>query len=258
MTDLSVIVPTRNEASNVEPLVTRLSAALASCEYEREVIFVDYSDDSTPEVVETVAAGNKDSILLLQRELGDREGDIAGAVKCGFLKASGLVVVVMDGDLQHPPEIVPSVASPVLSGRADLVAGTRYRSAGSRDGLANPLRRAVASACRGLAHPLVPKSRAFSEPLSGLFALERSVVEAVQLQPDGYKILLEVAARGRWCRAHNVDYRFHSCLSGKSKDGLREGWLFLRHSSRLSRVSQATPPVARRGPHRTRLRSQAR
>lgn len=237
MTDLSVIVPTRNEASNVEPLVSRLSSALANYGHDWEIIFVDDSDDSTPAVIEGLAAGNGHRIVLLHREGGERRGGLGGAVKDGFLKAAGRVFVVMDGDLQHPPEVVFSLVAPVLSGEADLVAGTRYGSAGNRDGLAGPVRHAVAVACRSLAHMLVPRSRALSDPMSGFFALDRSVLEGIELRPDGYKILLEVAARGNWHRARNVEYGFLKRLSGGSKAGVREGLVFLRHVWHLSRAA---------------------
>ncbi len=235
MTDVSVVVPTRNESGNVGPLVMRLSNAFANYDFTWEVVFADDSDDATPEVIERLVATAGQRILLLHRERGEREGGLGGAVNDGFLKSAGRVLIVMDADLQHPPEIVPSLVAPVLSGEADLVAGTRYGRGGNGDGLANPVRQTIAVACRQLAHLLVPKSRPLSDPMSGLFAFDRSVVEGVELHPDGYKILLEVAAHGTWHSARNVDYRFHKRLSGESKAGLREGLVFLRHVWHLSR-----------------------
>ncbi len=243
MTDVSVVVPTRNEASNVGPLVMRLSNAFANYDYTWEVVFADDSDDATPEVIERLATSNGHRILLVHRERGERKGGLGGAVKDGFLKTAGRVLVVMDADLQHPPEIVPSLVAPVLSGEVELVAGTRYGRGGNRDGLANPLRRAVAMACRRLAHLLVPKSRPLSDPMSGLFAFDRSVVEGVELHPDGYKILLEVAARGTWRSARNVDYRFHKRLYGESKAGFHEGLAFLRHVWHLSREAPSKQAI---------------
>ncbi|MGC8628291.1 MAG: glycosyltransferase [Acidimicrobiales bacterium] len=235
MTDLSVIVPTRNETGNIVPLITRLAPVLARCGCGWEVIFADDSDDSTPDVVEQLAARSSENIVLLHRESSQRHGGLGGAVKCGFAKASGRVLVVMDGDLQHPPELVPLLAAPVLSGEADLVAGTRYEGAGNTSGLAGPWRQAVSISCRLLAHLLVPKSQPLSDPMSGFFALDRSVVDGVELRPDGYKILLEVAARGNWHHARNVGYHFDRRHSGQSKASLREGVVFLRYLWSLSR-----------------------
>ena len=235
MTELSVIVPTRNEAENIEPLISRLAPALAGCGCSWEVIFVDDSDDATPQAVEQLSANSDDSVVLLHRENWERNGGLGGAVKCGFAKATGRVLVVMDGDLQHPPEVVPSLAAPVRSGEADLVAASRYVAAGDKNGLAGPWRQAVSVACRWLAHLLVPRSQALSDPMSGFFALDSSVIDGVELRPDGYKILLEVAARGNWHRVRNVGYHFDRRLNGHSKASLREGVVFLRHLWSLSR-----------------------
>jgi dolichol-phosphate mannosyltransferase len=233
---LSVVIPTRNESGNIEPLVRRLSEALDGVVGGWELLFVDDSDDMTPDAVERLASGTDQRITLLHRGPGQRDGGLGGAVKLGFSKASGRVIVVMDADLQHPPEILPALVSPVLSGRCDLAVGNRYGFMGGRDGLAGPLRHVIALSCRWLAHGLVPTSRAISDPMSGLFAIERSVVDRAQLQPEGYKILLEVVARGDWHSASNVDYRFDERYSGQSKARLREGLVFLRHLWHLSLV----------------------
>ena len=238
---LSIGVPTRNEAGNIEPLARRLDAALADLGGDWELLFVDDSDDSTPDVVEALASKGNRRVTLLHRGPGQRDGGLGGAVKLGFTKASGRVIAVMDADLQHPPEVIPQLVAPVLSGQYDLAAGNRYGLLGSREGLAGPLRHVVSLSCRWLAHRFVPSSRAIADPMSGLFALERSVVDRAQLRPEGYKILLEVVARGDWQSAANIDYRFDERYSGRSKARLREGLVFLRHLWRLSR--EARGPV---------------
>ncbi len=226
---LSVVIPTRNEAGNIEPLVRRLGSALEDLGGGWELVFVDDSDDTTPGTVEHLAGETDQRITLLHRGPGQRDGGLGGAVKLGFSKASGRVIAVMDADLQHPPEILPALVSPVLSGQCDLAVGNRYGFLGGRDGLAGPLRHVIAISCRFLAHRLVPTSRAISDPMSGLFALERSVVDRAQLRPEGYKILLEIVARGDWHSASNVPYRFDERYSGQSKARFREGLVFLRH-----------------------------
>ena len=230
---VSIVVPTRNEASNIEPLVRRLDAAFEGSDYTWELIFVDDSDDSTPDIVQQIANANGHRVSLIHRGPGQREGGLGGAVKRGFAMSSGEAVVVMDADLQHPPEVVPSLVAPVLSGKSDLVAGSRYGYWGSRDGLAGPLRHITALGCRWLAYRLVPESGLLTDPMSGLFAINRSVVDGAVLRPDGYKILLEVLAHGDWHTVLNVDYRFSERLSGQSKARVREGLVFLRHLSRL-------------------------
>jgi dolichol-phosphate mannosyltransferase len=153
--------------------------------------------------------------------------------------ARGDVIVVMDADLQHPPEVLAAVIAPVLAGEAELVAGNRYAWAGGASGLAGRWRHLVSRACRALVHVLVPSSRRIADPLGGLFAVSRSVLEGVTLRPYGYKILLEVAVRCQPRSVENVGFDFARRQAGKSKAGLREGLRFLRHLGRLATIDRA-------------------
>jgi len=144
----------------------------------------------------------------------------------------------MDADLQHPPEVVPELVSPVLSGEAALVAGSRYGWAGGDAGLSGPWRHLVSRACRALVHLLLPPSRPLQDPLSGLFALRRSILEGVRLQPAGYKILLEVVVRARPPSVRNVGFDFAPRHAGRSKASFREGLVFVSHLCRLVVASQ--------------------
>jgi dolichol-phosphate mannosyltransferase len=235
---LSVVVPTRNEAGNVEALVSRAATALGTVTAGWEILFVDDSDDATPEVVQKLSSHGI-PLKLLHRDKEARVGGLGGAVSEGFLVARGEVIAVMDGDLQHPPEVLPALVAPILSGEADLAVGTRRGLGGSDEGLEGPWRHAVSCSCRWLVHALVPRSRSVEDPLSGLFALRRSVIENVGLQPEGFKILLEVVARGDWASVANIPFAFAKRHAGNSKADLHEGLVFLRH---LPRCARATRP----------------
>ncbi len=229
-------MPTRNEAPNVEPLAHRLGAVLGSRPGGWELVFVDDSDDSTPQLVRGLVDVGL-PVRLLHREKADRQGGLGGAVQEGFAMARGYVVAVMDADLQHPPEALPALVSPVLLGDAALVAGSRYGWAGGDSGLSGPWRHFVSGTCRGLVHLLVPASRPLQDPLSGFFALRRSLLDGVQLQPAGYKILLEVVVRAKPAPVANVGFDFAPRHAGRSKADLHEGLMFLRHLSRLVVIS---------------------
>lgn len=238
---LTVIVPTRNEAPNVSVLVSRLATTLTSLAGGWELVFVDDSDDDTPQVIADLATTSGE-VRLLHRPPGHRPGGLGGAVQAGFTMARGRVLAVMDADLQHPPEVMRALVAPVLSGEADLAAGSRYGRSGGASGLDGRWRRVVSSACRWLTHRAVPASRTLEDPLSGLFALRRSVIAGAQLRPDGYKILLEVVARGNWQTVVNVGYSFAERHAGESKAGLREGLVFFRLLSRLTRAGRVPEP----------------
>lgn len=241
---VSVVIPTRNEAPNIQTLVLRCSRALESLPGGWELVFVDDSDDETPAIISELAGRTHDQVRLHHRAPGDRRAGLGGAVQAGFAIARGGVIAVMDADLQHPPEVLPALVAPVLSGEADLATGSRYGDAGGTGGLDGPWRRLVSWGCRWLAHRAVPASRPLQDPLSGLFAFRRSVIEGVELHPDGYKILLEVAARGKWQSAVNVGYDFAERNAGFSKAGVREGLVYFRLLARLARVRRMPEPYA--------------
>ncbi|WP_242424045.1 glycosyltransferase [Frankia sp. EI5c] len=135
---LSVIVPTRNEALNIAPLLRRLEAALdgLTC----EVIFVDDSDDETPAVIAAVGETSRISVRLLHRGPLERVGGLGGAVREGIRMCASAHAVVMDGDLQHPPERVPALLATAREQAADVVIGSRYIQGGSAHGLAGRAR----------------------------------------------------------------------------------------------------------------------
>jgi dolichol-phosphate mannosyltransferase len=230
---LSVVVPTRSEAPNVATLVSRLTTALRPSGLDWELIFIDDSDDGTPDAIQETMLASP-TVRLVHRARGARPGGLGGAVSAGFRVARGEVIAVMDADLQHPPEVLEAVIAPVLSGKAELVAGNRYAWAGGTSGLAGWWRHLISWACKTLVHALVPSSRRLADPLGGLFAVRRSVLEGVDLQPCGYKILLEVMVRCEPRSVGNVGFDFALRQAGKSKADIREGLLFLRHVGLLA------------------------
>jgi glycosyltransferase involved in cell wall biosynthesis len=232
---VSLVIPTRSEALNVGPLLRRLATAFNDFPAVLEVVFVDDSDDDTPAVIAAERVLNP-AIRLLHRGPGQRPGGLGGAVQAGFELAQGQTLVVMDADLQHPPEVVPLLVRPILSGVAQLTVGTRFQPGGNSEGLDGRWRERVSKGCRMLAHGLIPRSRSVTDPLSGLFALDRSVIDGVDLQADGFKILLEVIAKGQWLCCVNQPYLFAERNAGTSKAALREGLRFGRHLSRLMRA----------------------
>jgi dolichol-phosphate mannosyltransferase len=225
---VSVIVPTRNEAGNVQELTQRLAESMADTGFTWELLFVDDSDDDTPDRIAVLCRESR-FVRLVHRVPEERQGGLSGAVVKGFSASGGGVMVVMDGDLQHPPEIVPSLASAVLSGACSIAVGSRYVEATDLIGLAGPYRRMVSQVSRMAVRSVFPRIREVRDPLSGLFAVHRSVITDAPLAPEGFKILLEILIRGDWDELREVSYVFAPRQSGGSKAGWREGTQFLRH-----------------------------
>lgn len=207
---LSVVVPTYNEAGSIPKLAERLRAALDGREWELVVV-----DDGSPDGTADIAAALAPRVPVhVVRRAG--KGGLASAVVAGFNAARGDVLVVMDADLSHPPETVPALAAAIDAG-ADLAVGSRYvRGGGVMDW---PWRRRLVSrvACL-MGNALVP----VRDATSGFFALRRSVVDGVKLNPIGFKIGFEVIARGRYRTVVEVPYTFRDRELGASKFGRRE------------------------------------
>ncbi|WP_432993157.1 glycosyltransferase [Dactylosporangium sp. CA-233914] len=224
------------------PIVGRLDAALG--DVPAECIFVDDSDDDTPDAVRAAGAGRGDRVRLLHRPAGQRDGGLGGAVVAGIAAARAPWVIVMDGDLQHPPEAVPAIIEAAETGDADAVVATRYHGSGDAGGLGGPVRRLVSRMSGHLARLAFPRRlRQITDPMSGFFAVRRAAVDP-QLRPDGFKILLEIIVRSRIERIVEVPYDFQPRLAGASKASVREGVRFARHLAGL-RLRMPTRPSSR-------------
>ena len=207
---LSVVVPTYNEAGSLPKLAERLHAALVGVDWELVVV-----DDGSPDGTAEVAAALAPRIPVRVVRRAGKAG-LASAVVAGFEAARGDVLLVMDADLSHPPEVVPALLDAIEHG-ADLAVGSRYVNGG---GVMDwPLkRRAVSRVACLMGNLLVP----VRDATSGFFALRHAVIDGVRLNPIGFKIGFEVIARGRYKKVVEVPYTFRDRELGSSKFGRRE------------------------------------
>jgi dolichol-phosphate mannosyltransferase len=236
---VTIVVPTFNEAGNVRELLHQITESVPS-RLPCEVVFVDDSTDDTPQVIFEAAQDCPFPVTVLHRD--EPVGGLGGAVVEGIKAAGSDWIVVMDGDLQHPPSLVPELIGTGERANAGLVVASRYIKGGSREGLAGGYRIAVSRGATWLTKTLFPRRlRGISDPMSGFFAIRRSAVTADVLQPLGYKILLELAVRSRPREVTEVPFVFQDRFAGESKSTAQEGFRFLRHLVGLRTAS----PVAR-------------
>jgi dolichol-phosphate mannosyltransferase len=223
---LTILVPTRNEAENVEPLLMRLSGTVAP---STVVLFVDDSDDDTPHVIEEARERGFGSlaIRLLHRSGEQRTGGLGGAVLAGLERTHTQWVCVMDGDLQHPPEVVPRLLNAATSTQADLVVASRHIEGGGNEGL-GPVRTAVSWGSTMLAKAMFPhRLRGIRDPMSGFFLFRRDAMTQ-PMSPRGFKILLEMAVRHPNLIRCEVPFVFVERILGTSKGTIREGFRYLQ------------------------------
>ena len=210
--ELAVIVPTFNEAANLEEMIARLGRALAGIRHE--IIFVDDdSPDGTADAVRALAA--HDGRLRLVHRIGRR--GLSSAVIEGVLATTAPVAAVIDGDLQHDETRLPLMLERLRAEGADLVVGSRYMEGGGTGNWAAGRLR-ISRLATWLARRLT--GVALSDPMSGFFMLRTAAfrARARALTGVGYKILLDIlSAPGPEMKVVEIPYEFRSRQAGESK-----------------------------------------
>jgi len=227
---ISVVIPTYKEADSIQEVIRRSGTALVESGEEYELIVVDdNSGDGTAELAEEL--GGEFHVRVLRR--AGRLG-LATAVVDGWKLAKGDLLGVIDADLQHPPEILVALAAALRRSNADLAVASRYIAGGGTSDW-EFIRRVISSGATHLAATVLPlKLSAVSDPMSGMFAVRAAAISDAELSPLGYKILLEVLARGRIEHVVEVPYQFEERTRGASKLGARQYAEYLAHLVRLA------------------------
>jgi dolichol-phosphate mannosyltransferase len=228
---LGLVVPTLNEAGNIPTLLERLRASLDPIDPDYEVLVVDdNSSDDTQRIV-TERAHSDPRVKLLVRV---NERGLAGAVLHGWANCDAGILGVIDADLQHPPELLPTLLSAVRDGH-DIAIGSRYVN-GHGDSTAgwNPARRLASAMATWVTYPLQRPGIRVKDPMSGFFMVRREAIKDIRLHPEGFKILLEILVRGRIKSAAEIPYRFGLRYAGKSKANVK---VALDYATLLGRLS---------------------
>ncbi|MGB9785059.1 MAG: glycosyltransferase, partial [Fervidicoccaceae archaeon] len=167
---ISIVIPTYNESGNMLPLFSRIRESLADREYEIVVVDDNSPDDTARAAIEAAEKlGIEDRVKVIVRR-GER--GLSTAVVRGMEASTGDIIVVMDADLQHPPEMIESLVVPLLEDKAEVSVGVR-KGKGYK-GLSIP-RRLVSKSASIISKILLPQTRGMSDPMSGFFAIKREV-----------------------------------------------------------------------------------
>lgn len=221
--DLTIVVPTFNEGPNVVELLRRIGDAVD--DRMIEVVFVDDSTDDTPAIIERAARAADFPVRLIHRD--EPVAGLGGAVVDGIRAANASWCLVMDGDLQHPPEDIPRLLARADRGDVDVVVASRYIAGGDSKGLADATRTTVSRASTLLTKAMFPRKLGeCSDPMTGFFLVDRDTIDIDALRPRGFKILLEILAR-RHMRVAEVPFAFAPRYAGSSKATFTQGIRFL-------------------------------
>jgi dolichol-phosphate mannosyltransferase len=227
---LSLILPTYNESQNIEPIVKRLTLLLDSTlpeDYELIVV-----DDNSPDETWKVATEIMSHYPQLRVMRRCDEKGLSTAVVRGWQVARGEVLGVIDADLQHPPETVLQLLGEIEKG-ADLAVASRHVEDGGVSDW-SITRRILSRGAQLLGLMILPGVIGrVSDPMSGCFMLRRECIAKKQLNPKGYKILIEVLGRGNIRWIGEVGYVFQERQEGESKVTWKQYLEYLEHLLRL-------------------------
>jgi len=230
---LSIIIPVYNEERTITQVIARVLAANAGEGIsEREVIVIDDgSSDGTAAQLEPIAASG--AIELVRHERNQGKG---AALRTGFARATGDVVIVQDGDLEYDPKDYAALLAPIVRGEADVVYGTRFAgenapargfSTGFLHGLGNRLLTALSNLVTGLR---------LTDMETGYKAFARGVIEKITIREERFGVEPELTAKVARMRVRVVEvpisYSRRGYAEGKKigpRDAVRAVWCIARY-----------------------------
>ncbi|BDI61513.1 glycosyltransferase [Qipengyuania nanhaisediminis] len=213
MLELAIILPTRNEAGNIAPLLERIEAALG--EERWEVIVVDdHSEDGTADEARAIAV--VDGRVRVIERIGRR--GLASAVIEGFCATAAPFVAVMDADHQHDPALLADMLAVLRANEADICIASRFARGASTNGWADPRRERATKIANRIARAVTRVD--LTDPMSGFFMLRTATARALapRLSGIGFKILLDLVATARTpLRLTEFPLQFSARRQGASK-----------------------------------------
>lgn len=219
---VSVIIPTYNEVENICRIIERVHIALSQNDHEVIVVDDDSPDKTWQAAREEYATDGR--VRVVRRT---DEKDLGTAVARGFREARNEFCAVIDADLQHPPEKLPSFLDAFGPG-VDLVIGSRHVPGGGIDGWPRH-RQLISKVATWIAKAGVPAARGLDDPMSGFFVVRRATVADINLNPKGYKILLEILTKCEIRGVFEHPYTFREREYGESKLTFAQQLAFVEH-----------------------------
>jgi dolichol-phosphate mannosyltransferase len=210
---LTMVVPTYNERERIAELVAAVFSACHAAGLDLELVIVDdNSPDGTGAAADELATKYRMKVVHREGKLG-----LGTAVVAGFGVASSDVVGVMDADFSHPPSLVPKMWAVFRATGADALVASRYVPGGGTQNWPF-VRRVMSRLGSFLARGLSP----IQDATSGFFLIRRSIATSTRIKAGGFKIALELIARGRPERLVEVPFVFDERRRGESKMSRKE------------------------------------
>lgn len=217
MLRVTVVIPTYNEAENLVPLVEEIFSIVDKNRFDFDIVFVDdNSPDGTGKIAEELRGKYPVSVIHREKKLG-----LGSAVRSGFSISTSEILGVMDADLSHDPSIINEMLTSI-GGGVDIVLGSRFQETSVVEQW-KWWRKIISEVGVFFTRALT----GVKDPLSGYFFFKRKVIDGVQLDTVGYKILLEILIKGHYEKIKEIPFKFRIRKFSASKLEAKEYWLFL-------------------------------
>ena len=216
---ISIIIPTYNESQNIVNILKSIGSNLPKNILTQAIIVDDNSPDGTGKIVEDYLKNLKKmadyTIEIIHRKAKDGLGS---AILNGIQHAKGDTIVVMDSDFSHPPQIIPKLIESVKKYQFDIAVASRYIKGGNIQGWS--LKRKIMSKFATL---IAKKGLGIDakDPMSGFFAFKKNILNGLNIDAIGYKILLEILVKTKNVTITEIPYTFQDRELGSSKLNLK-------------------------------------
>lgn len=241
MKTLSVVMPVYNEVRTIREIVARVLAI----DVVKELIVVDdCSTDGTRAILEELA-DHEDLIVVF----ADRNRGKGAALRRGFAKATGRVVLVQDADLEYDPTDYPKLVRPILDGRADVVYGSRFVGGGDCTRVLSFWHTLGNRALTLLSNAFTNLNLSDVETCYKVF--RREIIQGLTLEENRFGFDPEVTAKiaaMKGCRIYEVgvSYEGRTYAEGKKigwRDGVRALWCIWKYRKGVRpRIAPARVP----------------
>ena len=190
---VSIIVPTYNESVNIIEMLKSITKSLPEGIFSETIVVDDNSPDGTGKIVDEYISNFKkfteNSISIIHRKT---KNGLSSAILNGIQNAKADMIIVMDSDFSHPPQIIPKMIDTFKKYQCDLVVASRYIKEGNIEGWTTK-RKLMSKVATIIAKwGLGIKTK---DPMSGFFAFKKNILKNSKFDLIGYKILLEMLVK---------------------------------------------------------------
>jgi dolichol-phosphate mannosyltransferase len=267
VTTVSIIIPTYNESENILRLIEAIIENLPSSIFAEIIVVDDNSPDGTGRIVEkkyvhAAIANNanlscrqgtgednlfkseSNSACLVKVITRQNKTGLIPAILHGISSSAGEYILVMDADFSHAPEAIPRMIKELLQNPDHIIVASRYIKGGSVVGW--PLKRKIISRVANIIARRVLKLCNITDPMSGFFAFRRPLIENINFDSSGFKLLLELVVKLKGSTGvTEIPYTFTERKLGQSKldnsvilDYVRAVWQLYRYGQKSKQTIQ--------------------